>query len=454
MATAPFFGSSRRFHRPFPVYIAIAAHDLYPDPGSGGSGRYVYETGRRLVDRGHEVAVLTRRRGDVPAREIVTGMDVFRYDLEIAGRNAAAIGRQLPRSLSQAIDRVEAMTESDEPDVLSLQGPVTGPLLSALADGSIPRSCTFHSAWPTEYRIRTRSSDLNGVRRELNARLRRAIEGRALASCDGIVALSAFVRDRLLRTYDGVPEPIVVPGGVDLERYAPDAASDSGAAFDADTGAGPAGGPATADGGVRGSLTEGSADRPSLPGDPAFLTVRRLSERMGHGLLLEAFATVRERHPDARLYVAGDGPLRERLERTTARLGIDDAVTFLGYVPDAALPATYAAADCFVLPTTELEGFGLATLEALASGTPVLGTPVGATPEVVGGVSALEGFHGPALTRAVDADALAAGLCERASLSTSERETSGRACRRYVERRYPWDRTVAGLEDHYRDLAA
>ncbi|WP_408957600.1 glycosyltransferase family 4 protein [Natrinema sp. 74] len=435
------------------MYIAIAAHDLYPDPGSGGSGRYIYETGRRLVERGHEVTVLTRRRGDVPTRETVAGMDVHRYDLEIAERHALSIGRRLPRSLSQAADHVGAFASRDRPDVLSLQGPVTGPLLSALAADSIPRSCTFHSAWPAEYRLRTRSSNRSDVRRELNARLRHAIEGRTLASCDGIVTLSAFMRDRLLRTYDGVCEPAVIPGGVDLERYAPDvAATDVGTGLPIDLETGPADAPATADGGVHETL-DADATTPSLPGEPAFLTVRRLSERMGHGLLLEAFAAVRNRHPEARLCVAGDGPLRERLERTAARLGIDDAVTFLGYVPDDDLPAVYAAADCFVLPTTDLEGFGLATLEALAAGTPVFGTPVGATPEVIGGLSAIADVRGPALARSVGVAALTDGMCAWASLSTAARNAAGRAGRRYVERRYPWRQTVTGLETHFETLA-
>ncbi|GAB3670151.1 glycosyltransferase family 4 protein [Halopiger thermotolerans] len=424
------------------MHIAIAAHDLYPDPGSGGSGRYVYETGRRLVDREHDVSVLTRRRGDVPERETVAGMDVRRYDLEIAERNAPAVIRQLPRSLPQTAGHVDALCSDGPPDVLSLQGPVTGPLLSALADDAIPRSCTFHSAWPTEYRIRTRSSDRSDLRRELNARLRHAVEARALDACDEIVTLSAFMRDRLRRTYGGASEPIVVPGGVDLERYAPSAAT-AAERIESD-GPGP----------TQPLETDGSgADSTALPGRPAFLTVRRLSERMGHDLLLEAFVAVRDRHPDARLYIAGDGPLRERLERRTVRLGIDDAVTFLGYVPDDRLPATYAAADCFVLPTTELEGFGLATLEALASGTPAVGTPVGATPEVIGGLTAFEEFRGPALASAVDADALARAMCEWAALAPAARTAAGRACRRYVERRYPWERTVSALERRYHRLA-
>lgn len=53
-------------------------------------------------------------------------------------------------------------------------------------------------------------------------------------------------------------------------------------------------------------------------------------------------------------------------------------------MPDADLPGLYAAADLFVLPTVAYEGFGMSTVEALAAGTPVVGTPVGATPEILG----------------------------------------------------------------------
>ncbi|RDI71079.1 glycosyltransferase family 4 protein [Halopelagius longus] len=401
--------------------LLVAAHDFYPDPGSGGSGRYVYETTRRLTDRGHEVSVVTRRRGGVPARETVDGVEVRRYDLAIADRTAPDILPQLP----DAARAVEAACEDTDPDVLSLQGPVTGALADRAVPDDVPRSCTFHSPWPTEYLLRTRDGGLPRWRRELNASLRRQLERRLLERADDVVTLSRFMDDQLCGVYGPVHDAAVVPGGVDTETYRPDAGPyDRMEGDDAD-----------ADG-------------------TAFLTVRRLSPRMGHELLLDAFADHASDYPDDRLYVAGDGPLREELEARADRLGVDDRVTFLGYVPDADLPSAYASADAFVLPTTRLEGFGLATLEALSSGTPVVGTPVGGTVEILSECERAPEIPERMLLAGVDEDELAAALGRWSALSATERERAGEACRRYVREQYTWGRTVEARERRYAERVA
>lgn len=207
----------------------------------------------------------------------------------------------------------------------------------------------------------------------------------------------------------------VVHGGVDVDRFTPD------------------------------------MDSHSLAGDPAFLTVRRLSERMGHELLLRAFAAVVPDHPGARLYIAGDGPLHEDLEQRTAALNVNERTVFLGYVPNDKLLSIYASADVFVLPTQELEGFGLATLEALASGTPVVGTPVGGTCEIL---DDLDDHSMPAtmLLSHADAKDLARAMRAWALTTSTERAAAGNSCRRYICDQYPWEQTVAALELHYSEM--
>lgn len=397
------------------MHLLVACHDLYPDPGSGGSGRYVYETARRLADRGHDVAVLTRRRGDGPDRERIEGLDVHRYDVAIADRSATSIVPQLPGALLTVADHVLDL----EPDVASFQGPVTSLFLHALLDPSVPRSCTFHSPWPAEYRLRTQADGTAAWRRWGNAELRSVLEGYLLSRVDEVVTLSAYMRDRLVDAYAPAAPTAVVPGGVDTDRFSPAAGDFAG--IDAD--------------------------------GLAFLTVRRLSPRMGLDRLLEAFAAVREERPDAHLYLAGDGPLRGDLRRRAAALGLDD-VTFLGYVPDADLPAAYASADVFVLPTTDLEGFGLATLEALASGLPVVGTPVGGTVELLEAVQTRTDLPLPLLADDATARALADGMLAWAECPADRRREAGLACRRVVERRYRWEHTVDAIEAGYRSLLA
>lgn len=393
--------------------VVIASHDLYPDPGSGGTGRYVYETARRLVNRGHDVSVVTRRRGEVPRRNAVEGVDVYRYDLSVADRPGPAVLAALPR----AYRRIKGIAAGLDPDVVSFQGPLTATLLDLAVSDDIPRSCTFHSPWPTEYRIRTRK-ERSAPRRRLNAALRERFEARLLAQSDEVVTLSESMHDRLIKRYRPAAKTAVVPGGVDAREFTP-AAGDY---------------------------------EPIAGEDTVFLTVRRLSPRMGHGLLLEAFARVHERHPDTRLFIAGDGPLRDRLGTRVSTLDIDDATTFLGYVPDEDLPAVYATADVFVLPTTQLEGFGLATLEALAAGTPVVGTPVGGTPELLADCQSHAGIPERMLVSAAEPDALATWMDAWATLDPAERARAGRTCRRYAREQYTWESTVDALEERYRTL--
>jgi glycosyltransferase involved in cell wall biosynthesis len=157
---------------------------------------------------------------------------------------------------------------------------------------------------------------------------------------------------------------------------------------------------------------------------------------MGVENLVAALRHIRARVP-ARLAVAGTGPLLEELRRQAAGLGLGDAVRFLGRVPDGELVDWYRAADVFVLPTVAYEGFGMVTPEALATGTPVVGTPVGATPEL------LE----PLDPRLVAAGTAPVELAE-AVLGALDRSTPElrRRCRDYACERYAWGSVMGAWE--------
>jgi phosphatidylinositol alpha-1,6-mannosyltransferase len=106
------------------------------------------------------------------------------------------------------------------------------------------------------------------------------------------------------------------------------------------------------------------------------LTVGRLAstERSkGHEPIFAILPALRARFPDLVYVIAGDGDDRERLEARARELGLgQEAVRFLGYVPDDELPDLYRLADLFVMPSAT-EGFGIVYLEAAACGLRVLG---------------------------------------------------------------------------------
>ena len=154
----------------------------------------------------------------------------------------------------------------------------------------------------------------------------------------------------------------------------------------------------------------------------------RLSAEKKPERSLTTLATLRAGGMPARLVVAGDGPLRSRLARRAARGGLP--VTFAGFLPGRAdLAALLASADVAIAPGPA-ETFGLAALEALACGTPVVVSAESALPEVVGEAGA-----------AVPGEDLAAGV--RAVLARPE--AARRAAARARAERYDWDRCVRGF---------
>ena len=102
-----------------------------------------------------------------------------------------------------------------------------------------------------------------------------------------------------------------------------------------------------------------------------FVTVSRLTPEKNVSTLLRAFAQATSGHPDTRLMLVGNGPLRHELEMLSQRLQIADRVIFVGTVPYDAVPAYLSAGDVFAFASTT-ETQGLVTLEAMATALPVV----------------------------------------------------------------------------------
>lgn len=98
----------------------------------------------------------------------------------------------------------------------------------------------------------------------------------------------------------------------------------------------------------------------------------------------------------------------------------------------------------FVVPTQALEGFGLITVEAMASGVPVMATPVGGNREI------LSGFRPELLFRGTDSEAIAEGLLR--VLDNREALPNARECRDHVLSKYTWGHVVEQVEDVFRQV--
>lgn len=210
-----------------------------------------------------------------------------------------------------------------------------------------PMVVHFHGPWAAESNVENSAS--------LSTRVKRYLEQSVYQRAERFIVLSQSFKHELVSRYHVREDKVgVVPGGIDVDRF-----------------------------NIRDTRAEAREKLGWSKDRPVLLVVRRLVRRMGLETLIEAMKTVVKRHPDVLLYVGGSGPLAEELVATISVGGLDQNVKLLGRISEADLPLAYRAADMTIVPTQSLEGFGMITLESLASGTPTLVTPVGGLPETI-----------------------------------------------------------------------
>ena len=167
------------------------------------------------------------------------------------------------------------------------------------------------------------------------------------------------------------------------------------------------------------------------PGQTVQLAVvGRLSREKRTGSAIGAIRILADRGTPATLVVIGDGPRRRSLERAAAGL----PVRFLGHLPDRRAVARLVAGADVVLAPGPVETFGLAVLESLACGTPVVVPAAGAAPELVAG-------SGGGVVTDGTATGMAEGVLELLHRPAGQRRDAARA----RAETYPWSATVAGL---------
>jgi glycogen(starch) synthase len=312
----------------------------------------------------------------------------------------------LPLRLLKARNLIRARSTQQYDLACSHFALYTFPMLHALRP--MPMVVHFHGPWAAEGAVQ---GDRGAIRQ---AKL--WVERRVYGQAGHFIVLSqAFAR--VLTDSYGVEQGqiSVVPGGVDWDRFAV-------------------------------AMTQAQArEQLGFPADrPIVFVVRRLAPRMGLQDLIRAAARIRASVPDVLILIAGGGPVRPQLQQQIEEMGLTRHVRLLGFVPDEDLPTAYRAADLSVVPTVALEGFGLVAAEALAAGVPVLVTPIGGLPEVVGGLSG--DLILPASGPAALAEGIGAALLGRLKLPTREQ------CQEFAKR-YDWSAIAAQTAAIYRKVS-
>ena len=188
---------------------------------------------------------------------------------------------------------------------------------------------------------------------------------------------------------------------------------------------------------------------PDVTGKPILFTLGRLVECKGHKYLIEAMRLVNKKF-NAHLLVGGDGPQRQDLDHLVSNKDLENEVTFLGHIPWRRTNFYYTSADIYLQPSIidkdgVTEGLGVTILEAMACGTPCIGSKVGGIPDLI-----RDGINGFLVNPAQPEQ-----LAEKINILLGDkelREKMGAEGRRFVEENYSWNAKAGELMGIYGEL--
>jgi len=224
---------------------------------------------------------------------------------------------------------------------------------------------------------------------------------------DRIVVNSKYMRSNAVTWYGIKREKIeVIPNGVDLKRFS------------------------------------GHDDKLVLDGDPAILYLGLISRRKGIDVLIQAVAKLRSELPYMKLHLVGGGHMSD-FHLLAKKKGIQERVVFHGWISNSMVPRYYKSADICVFPSRH-EPFGIVSLEAMASGIPIIASNVGGFREIIS-----NGKNG-ILFKSEDADALSKAILFLYQDVSLRKKISHNALKTVIE--YDWDNIAERYVSVYRCL--
>ena len=333
----------------------LCAVDSYFNDYPGGTARVALDIALLMREYGHQVTMICKAENDCQKDALTAiesdGIKILRY-------KKTNLNNWSPFYVKNQIKTVKKAVHKYLPDIkwdiVHIHSLFTGAgVMEALGD----KTCylyTFHSPVVVEQKVNWAHQGFAGKAKLLfGLRILRQLENRILHKASAIHALSEFSKSQIQEFHGLADKTTIIPHWIQ-PKY------------------------------VR---TKNKAEARKLldwPRNiPILFTVRNHIPRTGLDIAIDAVAPLAIQKRCV-FIVAGDGPMRNTLQQQAKNAGVEQGqVVFTGHLPDEKLMLAYQAADLFVLPTVELECFGIIILEALAMGCPIITTNVAAIPELL-----------------------------------------------------------------------
>lgn len=366
-------------------------------PTFGGSGVVATELGLNLIRRGHEVHFVCY---SVPLRLREYHKNLYYHVVDVL---PYPLFKYTPYDLALASTLVDVVRKHAL-EIIHVHYAVPHSISAHLAREMLGDEGTFK----TVTTLHGTDITIVGTDKSYRTATRFSIE-----KSDGITAVSEYLAKATRRLFGPKLQIEVIPNSVNLERFRPVRNRATGRRRLA----------------RRGERIIAHASN--------FRPVKRVAD------VVKAFHRIRKAMP-ARLILLGDGPEMPGVVALVDKLELRDHVTFFGPIEDVENVLPYA--DLFLLPTGRPgESFGLAALESMACGVPVIATRAGGTPEVI--ENGVDGYLCDVGKVDCMADLAVEALSDRKHLAAL-----GRAARRKAERVFPPDQVTEQYERFYLDL--
>lgn len=317
----------------------------YPPVMYGGLGRHVHALAETQAARGDDVVVITQSEAGYPRDEVVNGVRVIRIE-----RDAPYVPDWRTRFIewtfgfNVAVARAGiALSRAWRPDVVHAHDWLVGQAAVLICEAmELPLVLTVHA---------TESGRMGGVLLSDQSWAIDSTEQWTVGLADAVIVCSDYMRSEVVSVFGPDPDIVtVIPNGIDPDDWA---TTDS----------------------RRRSMRR-------RYGTPLVVFAGRLEAEKGAQTLVDAIPVLRRTFPEVRVVIIGTGGTQAELRARVARRRLSEAVHFAGYVSDADLRATVAAADVAVVPSI-YEPFGFVALEAMALGSPLVAARTGGLAEIV-----------------------------------------------------------------------